>query len=105
MPLGTDDTGRTAYSTTSAPSLMGTKVTYRAVVRDNAGHQRVSGSQNAVVPAPKLTIEAPAEGAEVFGTIEARVAADPERASHVVRIQRKLPSDSDWVTASNPSYT
>jgi alpha-amylase len=38
-----------------------------------------------------------------------RVTADPERASHVVRIQRKLPGDSDWVTVetdrSSPVYT
>jgi alpha-amylase len=51
----------------------------------------------------------PAEGAGVFGTIEVRVTADPERASHVVRIQRQLPSDSDWVTVkrddSSPLYT
>jgi alpha-amylase len=56
-----------------------------------------------------LTIELPAEGAEVFGTIEVRVTADPERASHVVRIQRRLPSDSNWVTIktddSSPVYS
>lgn len=73
-------------------------MTYLAVVCDNAGHQRLSSPRKAVVPAPKLTMELPAEGAEVFSTIEVRVTADPERASHVVRIQRRLPSDSDWVT-------
>jgi hypothetical protein len=45
----------------------------------------------------------------VFGTIEVEVTADPERASHVVRIQRKLPTDADWVTLntddSSPVYT
>jgi alpha-amylase len=79
------------------------------VVRDNAGHQRVSAPRQAVVPPPKLTIELPAEGAGVFGTIEVRVSADPERASHVVRIQRRLSSTSDWVTvetdSSSPVYT
>jgi alpha-amylase len=84
-------------------------VTYRAVVRDNAGHQRLSDTQRTVVPAPKLTIELRAERAGVFGTIEVRVTADPERASHVVRIQRRLPNDSDWVTVktdnSSPVYT
>jgi hypothetical protein len=83
-------------------------VTYRAVVRDNAGHQRVSAPQQAVVPQPELNIELPAEGAGVFGTIEVRVSADPERASHVVRIQRRLSSTSDWVTvetdSSSPVY-
>jgi alpha-amylase len=106
--IGTDDTRpyRVFHDTSAVPD--GTNVTYRAVVRDNAGHQRLSNAQNAVVPAPKLTIEAPAEGAGVFGTIEVRVTADPERASHVVRIQRKLPSDGDWVTVktdrSSPVY-
>jgi alpha-amylase len=56
-----------------------------------------------------VAIELPAEGAGVFGTIEVRVTADPERASHVVRTQRQLPSDSDWVTVkrhdSSPVYT
>ena len=107
--IGTDDTRpyRVFHDISSIPD--GTRVNYRAAVRDNAGHRRVSGSQNAIVPAPKLTIEAPAEGAEVFGTIEVRVTADPERASHVVRIQRKLASDTDWATvetdSSSPVYT
>ena len=53
--------------------------------------------KRAVVPAPKLTIELPAEGAGVFGTIEVRVLADPEESSHVVRIQRRL-NDGAWET-------
>ena len=107
--IGTDDTRpyRVFHDVSSIPD--GKQVTYRAVVRDNAGHQRLSDTQRAVVPAPKLTIELPAEGAGVFGTIEVRVTTDPERASHVVRIQRRLSSDSDWVTVetdnSSPVYT
>ena len=107
--IGTDDTRpyRVFHDVSSIPD--GTQVTYRAVVRDNAGHQRTSDPQGAVVPAPKLTIELPAEGAGVFGTIEVRVTADPERASHVVRIQRRLSSDPDWVTVktddSSPVYS
>jgi alpha-amylase len=107
--IGTDDTQpyRVFHEVSSIPD--GKQVSYRAVVRDNAGHQRLSSSRKAVVPAPTLTIELPAEGAEVFGTIEVRVTADPERASHVVRIQRRLPSDSDWVTVktddSSPLYS
>jgi alpha-amylase len=108
-PIGTDDTRpyRLFHDVSSIPD--GTQVAYRAVVRDNANHQRTSDQQDAVVPEPKLTIELPTEGAGVFGTIEIRVTADPERASHVVRIQRKLPSDADWVTLntddSSPVYT
>jgi alpha-amylase len=107
--IGTDDSRPYRVFHDISPAPDGTKVTYRAVVRDNAGQQRLSNTQDAIVPAPRLTIEAPAEGAGVFGTIEVRVTADPERASHVVRIQRKLPSDSDWVTVrtdrSSPVYT
>jgi alpha-amylase len=107
--IGTDDSRPYRVFHDISPVPDGTKVTYRAVVRDNAGQQRLSNTQDAIVPAPRLTIEAPAEGAGVFGTIEVRVTADPERASHVVRIQRKLPSDSDWVTVrtdrSSPVYT
>jgi alpha-amylase len=107
--IGTDDTRpyRVFHDVSSIPD--GTQVTYRAVVRDNASHQRTSDVQNAVVPPPKLTIELPTAGAGVFGTIEVRVTADPERASHVVRIQRRLPSDPDWVTLktddSSPVYS
>jgi hypothetical protein len=107
--MGTDDTRpyRVFHDVSSIPD--GKQVTYRAVVRDNAAHKRLSSPQKAVVPAPKLTIELPAEGAEVFGTIEVRVTADPERAGHVVRIQRRLPSDSNWVTVrtddSSPAYS
>jgi alpha-amylase len=107
--IGTDDTRpyRVFHDVSSIPD--GKRLSYRAVVRDNAGHQRLSGSRQVVVPAPKLTVELPAEGAQVFGTIGVRVTADPERASHVVRIQRMLPSDSDWVTVkrddSSPVYS
>jgi alpha-amylase len=45
----------------------------------------------------------------VFGTIEVRVTADPQRTNHVVRIQRRLPTDSGWVTLrtdnSSPVYS
>jgi glycosidase len=106
--IGTDDTRpyRVFHDVSSLAD--GTKVTYRAVVRDNAGHTRVSAPEKAVVPAPRLTIEAPVEGADVFGTIEVRVTADPERATHVVRIQRSLDGGA-WETlttdSSSPVYS
>ena len=47
-------------------------------------------------------------GRGVFGTIEVRVAADPERATHVVRIERQL-NGGAWQTlrtdSSSPIYT
>jgi hypothetical protein len=89
-PIGTDDTRpyRVFHDTSSLDT--GTRVDYRAVVVDNAGHTRTSDLERAVVPAPRLTIEAPAEGAGVFGRIEVRATADPERATHVVHLERSL---------------
>jgi alpha-amylase len=107
MPIGTDDTRpyRVFHDVSSLAD--GTRVTYRAVVRDNAGHRRVSAPEQAIVPAPRLTIEAPAQGADVFGTIEVRATADPERATHVVRIERSL-NGGAWQTlatdSSSPVY-
>ena len=106
--VGTDDTRpyRVFHDTSSIQD--GKRVGYRAVVRDNAGHQRISVKRSVVVPAPKVTIEAPAEGADVFGKITVRATADPERASHVVKIQRSL-NGAAWQTlttdSSSPVYT
>ena len=106
--IGTDDTRpyRVFHDVSSIDD--GDRVAYRAVVRDNAGHQRVSGQRQATVPPPELTIKLPAEGAGVFGTIEVRALADPERATHVVRIQRRVNSGA-WETvrtdSSSPIYS
>jgi hypothetical protein len=106
--IGTDDTRpyRVFHDVTSLDD--GDKVSYRAVVRNNAGRTAVSRQRSATVPPPELTIKMPAEGAGVFGTIEVRVLADPERASHVVRIQRRT-DNGDWQTvrtdSSSPIYS
>jgi hypothetical protein len=106
--IGTDDTRpyRVFHDVSSIED--GKTVAYRAVVGDNAGHKRKSSIKRTVVPAPKLTIKLPAEGAGAFGTIEVRALADPEESSHVVRIQRRL-SDGAWQTVrrdrSSPVYS
>ncbi len=108
MPVGTDDTRpyRVFHDISSIPD--GTTVGYKAVVLDNAGNRRLSATRSAVVPPPKLTIEAPAEDADVFGIIEVRVTADPERATHVVGIERSL-NGGAWepltTDSSSPVYT
>ena len=55
-----------------------------------------------------MTIEAPAEGANVRGTVEVRAVADPERATHVVRFERSV-AGGPWTTIgrddSSPAYT
>jgi hypothetical protein len=103
--IGTDDTRPYRVFHDVSDITDGTRVSYRAVVRDNAGHSSI---KRAVVPPPELTIRLPDEDAEVFGRIEVRVLADPERASHVVRIQRRL-NGRDWENArtdrSSPVYS
>jgi len=106
--IGTDDTRPYRVFHDTAAINDGTRISYRAVVRDNAGHSRVSNNEQATVPKPKLTIEAPVEDAKVFGTIQVRATADPEASSHVVRIQRQVGNGS-WVTlatdSSSPVYS
>ncbi len=106
--IGTDDSRpyRVYHDTSSIGS--GTKVTYRAVVRDNAGHQRVSIARSARVAAPALNWTSPAQGADVFGLLKVELSASPERGSHVVTIQQSL-NGGAWKTVaidrSSPVYS
>ncbi|MEV7627346.1 alpha-amylase family glycosyl hydrolase [Actinoplanes sp. NPDC089786] len=107
-PIGTDDTApyRVFHDVSALPTA--TKLQYRAVVLDNAGHTRASSPVSATVPSPTITIEAPAEAANVRGTVEVRAVANPERASHVVRFERSV-DGGRWTTigrdTSSPAYT
>jgi hypothetical protein len=106
--VGTDDTRPYRVFHDVSSRRTGARLTYRAVVRDNAGHERVSAPRRALVPAPRITIEAPDEDADVFGTIQIRATVDPERAIHVVRFQRSLDGGA-WrrigTDSSSPVYT
>jgi alpha-amylase len=104
MPVGTDDTRpyRVFHDISAIPD--GMTVGYKAVVLDNAGNRRLSATRSAVVPPPKLTIEAPAEDADVFGIIEVKVTADPERATHVVGIERSL-NGGAWEPLTTDSFS
>ncbi|MFF5075810.1 alpha-amylase family glycosyl hydrolase [Actinoplanes sp. NPDC000266] len=108
QPIGTDDNAPYQVFHDVSGLSAGTQVEYRAVVLDNAGHSRASSSRAARVPAPSLTIEAPAESANVRGTVEVRAVADPERATHVVRFERSV-AGAAWTTIgrddSSPAYT
>jgi glycosidase len=107
--IGTDDTApyRVFHDTSSYAT--GTRLTYRAVVLDNAGHTRQSGVATSSVPAPKVTIDSPAEGSGVRDLVTVQATVDPEKASHVVRIQRQVEGESGWTTvgtdSSSPVYT
>jgi glycosidase len=106
--IGTDDTApyQVFHDVSGIPS--GTDVQYRAVVLDNGGHDRASAVRRATVPLPALTIEVPAAGSNVRGTVEVRAVADPERSSHVVRIDRRV-GNGQWTPvgtdSSSPVYT
>jgi alpha-amylase len=108
QPIGTDDTAPYRVFHDVSGLRTGTPVEYRAVVLDNAGHSRVSSVEGIRTPAPKVTIEAPAEGANVRDRVEVRAVVDPERASHVVAFQRSV-GDGPWTPigsdSSSPAYT
>jgi alpha-amylase len=107
-PIGTDDNAPYGvyHDVTNLPA--GAPLQYRAVVLDNAGHTRTSGARSATVPTPLVTIEAPAEGGNVRGTVEVRAVVDPERGSNVVRIERRVAGGA-WTAvatdSSSPAYT
>jgi hypothetical protein len=106
--IGTDDSAPYQVFHDVSGLRPGTPLRYRAVVLDNAGHTAVSALRSATVPAPKLAIEVPAAGSGVRGTVEVRAVADPERSSHVVRIERRV-AGGPWTAVgtddSSPVYT
>jgi alpha-amylase len=107
-PIGTDDTRPFRVFHDVGALAPGTPLQYRAVVIDNGGHSATSEVRSTTVPAPLLTIEAPREGGRVRGTVEVRAVADPERASHVVRFERRVAGGA-WTAIgsddSSPVYT
>jgi alpha-amylase len=108
QPIGTDDNApyQIFHDVSGLPT--GTPLRYRAVVLDNRGHTASSAVRSTVTPPPLVTIEAPAEGSRVHGTVEVRAVVDPERASHVVAFQRRI-AGAAWTPigtdASSPVYT
>ena len=105
--IGTDDSApyRVFHDVSSiAPD---TRVRYRAVVLDNAGHSRSSGTEATRVAPPAITIDAPAEGAKVR-IAELRATAVPEQATHVVTFERQVGA-SGWTPIgtddSSPVYS
>ncbi len=108
-PIGTDDTRPYRVFHDVSRINDGTHVSYRAVVGDNGGHSRLSEVRNTVVPKPVVSIVVPKEGAEVFGVLNVEATVDPERATHVVQIQRRTETSGGWTTlvtdASSPVYS
>ncbi|MBB2947669.1 glycosidase [Actinoplanes lutulentus] len=108
VPIGTDDTApyRVFHDVSALKS--GTPVHYKAVVLDNGNHTAISTPGTTRVPAPKLTIEAPAENSNVRDRVEIRATADPERGTHVVSFDRSV-AGGPWTPigtdSSSPAYT
>ena len=106
--IGTDDSPpyRVFHDVSALPT--GTPLKYKAVVLDNKHHTRVSDARSTAVPAPKVTIEVPAEGSRVRDTVSLRAVVDPERATHVVRFERML-DGGEWTLVgsddSSPAYS
>ena len=107
--IGTDDSApyQVFHDTSTYPT--GTSLQYRAVVLDNGGHTRLSQARSTAVPAPVVTIEAPREGSGVRDRVEVRAVVDPEKASHVVRIERQVDGQTGWTLigtdSTSPAYT
>ncbi|CAA9528727.1 MAG: CBM41, partial [uncultured Thermoleophilia bacterium] len=106
--IGTDDNAPYRVFHDVAALETGTAVQYRAIVLDNAGNTRTSRMRTAEVPAPRISIDTPAQGSRVRGEVRLRASVDPERASQVVTFQRQVGTGA-WTTlatdSSSPAYT
>jgi glycosidase len=106
--IGTDDNAPYRVFHDVADVAPGTRVQYRAVVLDTAGHTRSTDVRTATIAPPALTLEAPNEGQRVRGTVEVRATAVPEHATHVVRFERAVnggPFTAISTDDSSPVYT
>ena len=106
--IGTDDNAPYRVFHDIADEKPGTRIEYKAVVLDNAGHSRTSRERSLTVAPPAITLEAPVEGGRVRGVVEVRAVATPEHATHVVTIQRSVnggPWTSVGTDSSSPVYT
>ena len=86
----------------------GTRIEYKAVVLDNAGHTRTSRDRSLTVAPPAIALEAPPDNGRVRGTVEVRAVATPEHAHYVVTIQRSVngaPFTNIGTDSSSPVYT
>jgi len=106
--IGTDDTAPYRVFHDVSGQATGTALQYRAIVLDNAGHTRTSRVRSTEVAAPRISIDAPREGARVRGEVRLLASTDPERASQTVTFQRRVGTGA-WTTVatdtSSPAYT
>jgi len=88
--IGTDDNAPYRVFQDIWDTEPGTKLQYKAVVLDNDGHTRESGTRNARVAPPEIKIDAPFEGQGVRGTVTVKATANPEHADYKVRFERSV---------------
>jgi alpha-amylase len=107
-PIGTDDNAPYRVFHDVADLAPGTRVQYKAVVVDNAGHKRTSNTRSGTVAPPAIALEAPAAGGRVRGEVEVRAVATPEHSNYVVTLYRSVDGGA-WTAIgtddSSPVYT
>jgi alpha-amylase len=107
-PIGTDDNAPYRVFHDVADIDPGTRVQYRAVVLDNAGHTRSSAVRAGVVAPPAIELEAPTDGGRVRGEVEVRAVATPDHPTYSVTFYRQV-GDGAWTPigtdTSSPVYT
>jgi alpha-amylase len=107
-PIGTDDNAPYRVFHDVADLAPGTRVQYKAVVLDNAGHARPSRVRSGTVAPPAIVLEAPTDGGRVRGTVEVRAVATPDHPHYAVTFYRQV-RDGPWTAigtdTSSPVYT
>ena len=99
--IGTDDTAPYRVFHDVADYKPGTRIKYKAVVLDNAGHTRKSRTASSQVAAPSIVLEAPNNGALERGEVEVRAVATPEHWWYEVQFQRSV-SGGPWTDIGSP---
>jgi alpha-amylase len=107
-PIGTDDNAPYRVFHDVADLAPGTRVQYKAVVLDNAGHTRASAVRTGTVAPPAIELEAPTDGGRVRGEVEVRAVATPDHPDYTVTFYRQV-GDGPWTAIgtddSSPVYT
>jgi alpha-amylase len=106
--IGTDDNAPYRVFHDVADLEPGTRVQYKAVVLDNAGHSRASAVRTGTVAPPAIELEAPTDGGRVRGRVEVRAVATPDHPDYAVTFYRQV-GDGPWTAigtdTSSPVYT
>jgi len=106
--IGTDDNAPYRVFHDVADIEPGTQIQYKAIVLDNAGHDRASAVRTGTVAPPAIVLEAPTDGGRVRGRVEVRAVATPDHPTYSVTFYRQV-GDGAWTPVgtdtSSPVYT